>query len=106
MEVEITEVVDGGTTSQWCSLYPFPVRTIARPERMDHLSQLRVQPHIHHRTPPLLRPISQWRYERVPHFVSLTHMMSWIRQCISIYSSWFVICVVTAHGLCARPALY
>ena len=34
---EITEVVDGGTTSQWCSLYPFPVRTIAGPERTDHL---------------------------------------------------------------------
>ena len=37
MEVEITEVVDGGMTSQWCSLYPFPVRTIAEPERTDHL---------------------------------------------------------------------
>ena len=37
MGVEITEVVDGGTTSQWCSLYPFPVRTIAGPERTDHL---------------------------------------------------------------------
>ena len=37
MEVEITEVVDGGTTDQWCSLYPFPVRTIAGPERTDHL---------------------------------------------------------------------
>ena len=36
-EVEITEVVDGGTTSQWCSLYPFPVRTIAKPEHTDHL---------------------------------------------------------------------
>ena len=36
-EVEITGVVDGGMTSQWCSLYPFPVRTIARPERTDHL---------------------------------------------------------------------
>ena len=47
-EVEITEVVDGGTTSQWCSLYPFLVRTIAGPERTDHLTQLRVQPHIHH----------------------------------------------------------
>ena len=48
MEQEITGVVDGGTTSQWCSLYPFPVRTIAGPERTDHLTQLRVQPHIHH----------------------------------------------------------
>ena len=37
VEVEITGVVDGGTTSQWCSLYPFPVRTIAGPERTDHL---------------------------------------------------------------------
>ena len=37
MEVEVTEVVDGGTTSQWCSLYPFPVRTIAGPECTDHL---------------------------------------------------------------------
>ena len=37
VEVEITEVVDGGTTSQWCSLYPIPVRTIAGPERTDHL---------------------------------------------------------------------
>ena len=37
VRVEITEVVDGGTTSQWCSLYPFPVRTIAGPERTDHL---------------------------------------------------------------------
>ena len=36
-EVEITEVVDGGMTNQWCSLYPFPVRIIAGPERMDHL---------------------------------------------------------------------
>ena len=80
-----------GTTSQWCSLYPFPVRTVAGPERTDHLIQLRVQPHIHHRAPPLLRPTDQWRYERAPHFVSLTHMTSWIRQRISIYSSWFVI---------------
>ena len=31
-----------GTTSQWCSLYPFPVRIIAGPERTDHLTQLRV----------------------------------------------------------------
>ena len=37
VEVEITRMVDEGTTSQWCSLYPFPVRTIARPERTDHL---------------------------------------------------------------------
>ena len=33
MEVEITEVVDGGMTSQWCSLYPFLVRTITGSER-------------------------------------------------------------------------
>ena len=59
MEVEITEVVDGGTTSQWCSLYPFLVRTIAGPEHTDHLTQLRVQPHVHHCDPPLLLPISQ-----------------------------------------------
>ena len=102
----ITEVVDGGMTSQWHSLYPFPVRIIARPKRTDHLTQLRVQPHSHHRDPPLLLPISQWRNERAPPFVILTHMMSLIRQLISIYSSWFVICVVTAHDLCARPALY
>ena len=93
-------------TSQWCSLYPFPVGIIAGPEYTDHLTQLRVQPHIHHHNPPLLLPISQWRYERAPPFVILTHMMSLIRQLISIYSSWFVICLVTAHGLCARPALY
>ena len=102
----ITEVVDGGITSQWRPLYPFPVRIIAGPERTDHLTQLRVQPHIHHQAPPLLRPTSQWRNERAPLFVSLTHMMSWIRQHASIYNSWFVICVVTAHGPCARPALY
>ena len=34
---EITEVVDGGMTSQWCSLYPLPVRTITGPKRTDHL---------------------------------------------------------------------
>ena len=95
-----------GTTSQWCSLYPFPVRTIAGPERMDHLTQLRVQPHSHHRDPPLLLLISQWHYERALPLVILTHMMSLIRQLFSIYNSWFVICVVTAHGLCAKPALY
>ena len=106
MEVEIAEVVDGGTTSQWYSLYPFPVRTIAEPECTDHLTQLRVQPHSHHRDPPHLLPIVQWCYERTPPFVILTHMTSLICQLISIYSSWFIICVVTAHGLCARPTLY
>ena len=50
---KITKVVDGGTTNQWCSLYPFPVRTIAGPKCIDHLTQLRVQPHIHHHNPPL-----------------------------------------------------
>ena len=103
---EITKVVDGETTSQWCSLYPFPVRTIAGPECMDHLTQLRVQPHSHHCNPPLLHPTSQWHYERTPPFVILTHMMSLIRQLFSIYSSWFGICVVTVHGLCMRSALY
>ena len=106
MGVELTGVVDGGTANQWRSLYPFPVRTIARPKRTDHLTQLRVQPHFHHQAPPLLRPSSQWRYKHTPLFVILTHMMSLIHQHISIYSSWFVICVVTAHGLCTRPALY
>ena len=105
-EVEITKVVDGGTTSQWCSLYPFLVRTVAGPKRTDHLIQHRVQPHTHHRAPPLLCPMNQWCYECAPHFVILTHMMSLICQHISIYSSWLVICVVTAHGLCTRPALY
>ena len=70
------------------------------------VTKLRVQPHIHHRDPPLLLPINQWRYECAPPFVILTHMMSLIRQLIPIYSSWFVICVVTVHGLCMRPALY
>ena len=37
VKVEVTEVVDGGTTNQWCSLYSFPVRIIAGPERTDHL---------------------------------------------------------------------
>ena len=106
MEEEITREVDGGTTNQWCSLYPFLVRIIAEPECMDHLTQLRVQPHSHHCDPPLLLPISQWRYKCTPPFVILTHMTSLIRQLISIFSSWFVICVVTTHGLCARPALY
>ena len=59
MGEEITKVVDGGMTSQWCSLYPFLVRTMAGPERTDHLTQLRDQPHIHHRAPPLLHLISQ-----------------------------------------------
>ena len=59
MGVEITEWLMEGTTDQWCSLYPFPVRIIAEPERTDYLTQLRVQPHSHHRDPPLLLPISQ-----------------------------------------------
>ena len=75
MKLEITKVVNEGTTSQWCSLYPFPVKIITGPECMDHLTQLRVQLHLHHRDPPLLHPISQWQYERAPPFVILTHMM-------------------------------
>ena len=73
---EITGVVDGGTTSQWCSLYPLPVRTITGPERIDHLTQLRVQPHSYHHDPLLLLPTSQWHNECAPLFVMLTHMMS------------------------------
>ena len=76
MMEEITGVIDGGTTSQWCSLYLFLVRTIAGPECMDHLTQLRVQPHSHHHNPPLLLPTNQWRNECAPLFVMLTHMMS------------------------------
>ena len=72
---------------------------------MDHLTQLRVQSHSHHRDPPLLLLSSQWCYKHTPPFVILTHMMSLICQLFSIYSSWFVICVVTVHGLCVRPAL-
>ena len=86
-EVGITKVVDGGTTSHWRSLYPVSVRTIPGPERTDHLTQLRVQPHIHHRASPLLCLISQWRYEHAPSLVTLTHMMLLIHQRISIYSS-------------------
>ena len=106
MERELTGVVDGGTTSQWCSLYPLLVRTITGSRRTDHLTQLRVQLHSHHCDPPLLLLTDQWRNEHAPPFVILTHMMSLIHQLFSIYNSWFVICVVTVHGLCTTPALY
>ena len=59
VEVEITEVVDGGTTSQWCSLYPFPVlgSAILPPSRV---------PEWNPRTPYVVRTYSSFVSDRFP----------------------------------------
>ena len=86
-EVGVTGVVDGGTTNQWCPLYPFPVRTIAGPKRTDHLVSSGSSPtsitEPHHFS---VRPTNS--VTSVLHTLSAsTHMMSWIRQHVPIYNS-------------------